>query len=302
MATATRALTGASSPRVSMSTRPLRRVDGRPLPRWARSRSCIVAASAESGQAANGCTVASARSIAPGAASLPICACSASVCSGPRAVRPASQGRAAPSSERASACASRPNGASLAITARPFTRARSHTNASWLTRCSAPARAPSSALSAICVSGGWPSRCSAPTRASGNTNAIGRRRLAGRASGSAEAGPLISTRSARKASIVRPIQAPSCGRQRQCASCQASPFTTSVRRPSFSSMRSARNGPPASEPCVPLAVRPGTRASSHALPPSLRASHARPPASSAAPNTSTASNTRSQRRGRARSG
>ena len=251
------------------------RVRGSALLSAARSSSLAAALSAASGQAAKGSTLASARSVAPGAWSLPSRACTASLSNGPRALRLARHAGTASSCERASAFNSTAKGASAPMRPLASIAARSKRRRRASTRCSAPAFAPSITLPLSWVMGATPWSCSVPMRACRSVRATGRRRLSGRSRAWSEAGPSSVARSTVGASRTTPIQAPSCGRQDHCASCQATPCSTSVRAPQRHSMRSAANGPPCQRPLTPLALRPGNCCRAQVLAASLRCSQAR---------------------------
>ena len=271
----TRAVTGACRPLESMAAWPEMRVRGSALLSVARSRSLAAALSAASGQAAKGSTLASARSVAPGAWSLPRRVCNASLSNGPRAPKLARHAGTASSCERASAFNSTAKGASALMRPLASIMARSKCRRRSSMRCSAPAFAPSITLPLSWLIGATPSSCSVPMRACRNVRARGRRRLSGRTRGWSEPDPSSVARSTVGVSRTTPIQAPSCGRQDHCASCQATPCSTSVRAPQRHSMRSAVNGPPCQRPLTPLALRPGNCCRAQVLAASLRCSHAK---------------------------
>ena len=260
-----------------------------------RSSARVLARSCDSGQAANGETVACAPNCAPAACGLVSCALVAMAANGPRAVALACHGRAAPSTEFARTCPSSANGGSAAMRALPLAVARSLRNVSDGTRCSRPASWPSSMRAAMSRSGDALSYCSSPMRRSPSANANGSRSDFGSTAseGVAVVAP-ICTRSTRAPSMTRPIHAPSCGRQAQCASRQASLSSTMVRAPVRTSTRCALNGPPNRRPVGCAAMTIGARANSHVLPVAVPYSHDSAAVTMMSTQTSTASVATSQ--------
>jgi hypothetical protein len=179
----------------------------------------------------------------------------------------------------------------------PLALARSVRSESDGTRCWRPASWPSSMRVAMSRSAGAPSICNAAMRNSLTVNASGSRSVCGSTAGVLAVAAPTCTCSTLAPSITNPNHAPSCGRQAQRASCQASLSSTINRGPARTSTRCALKAPPNKRPVGCVAVTSGTRANSQALPVSLpTASHNAAHSSNNRPN-SAISTLRSMRRG-----
>ena len=259
-------LAGWSSPRVTMSARPARRVCGQCGDSAARSSASVSKARSARGQASNGSTVARACSVgaaAPAGTWPASCHVVSSRASGPLLVSVARQAGLRAEAARCSASVARSgSGASVPICrsacqgsgAGASALPRSNTPDAWSSRCSRPPSAPSANAACSWRSGACWSRRSSPTVSASICRSNGRRRSLGACSGLPVGAPLSNCRWS-ICSVRRRTAActPGRGRKRSTRPSTRRPLARS--RPKLAgSCRSSdaiRSVPCCSVPCTP---------------------------------------------------